>query len=236
MNARFVTRVLGAGVVVAGGLLGGVAAPPASAEPCPDVQVVFARETGAPPGVGGLGQAFVDALRSQVGAKSVDVYPVNYAASNNFGDRTALAESVVDGIRDAANHIESTANACPSTKMVLGGYSQGAALAGYVTSAAVPKEVSAAFESGVPTPMPASVADHVAAVVLFGTPSNAWLSAYGAPPITIGPRYESKTLKLCNPGDTICDGTAGGGPSLEHTLYAANGAVNQGANFAASHL
>nr|MEA1123053.1 cutinase family protein [Mycobacterium shigaense] len=41
--------------------LGGAALVPAvaSAEPCPDVQVVFARGTGEDPGVGPTGQAFV---------------------------------------------------------------------------------------------------------------------------------------------------------------------------------
>src|SRR6476619_6646131 len=71
--------------------------PSAAAEPCPDVEVIFARGTGEPPGVGGVGQAFVDALRSQVGSKSVEVYPVNYAASSDFNDRTALAQTVVEG-------------------------------------------------------------------------------------------------------------------------------------------
>ena len=35
-------------------------APFASAEPCPDVELIFARGSGEPPGVGGVGQAFVD--------------------------------------------------------------------------------------------------------------------------------------------------------------------------------
>ena len=34
--------------------------PSAAADPCPDVEVVFARGTTEPPGVGGVGQAFVD--------------------------------------------------------------------------------------------------------------------------------------------------------------------------------
>src|SRR5689334_14070354 len=110
-------------------------APSASAEPCPDVEVIFARGSGEPPGVGGVGQSFVDALRSQVGAKSLSVYPVNYAASTDFGDPIAFAGSVVDGIRDAGDHVQAMANACPNTRMVLGGYSQGAAVAGFVTSA-----------------------------------------------------------------------------------------------------
>ena len=52
--------------------------PTASAQPCPDTQVVFARGKGEDPGVGPTGQAFVDALRGALGGKSLDVYPVNY--------------------------------------------------------------------------------------------------------------------------------------------------------------
>ncbi|MGH3961016.1 cutinase family protein, partial [Mycobacterium sp.] len=121
------------------------APPSAFAQPCPDVEVVFARGTAEPPGVGGIGQDFVNALSSQVGSKSVGVYPVDYAASSDFGDRVDFARTFVDGIRDAGAHIESTAANCPNTRIVLGGYSQGAALAGYVTSAAVPKEVPAEY-------------------------------------------------------------------------------------------
>ncbi len=58
--------------------------PPAAAAPCPDVEVVFARGTTEPPGVGGIGQVFVDSLRSQLGERSVGVYPVNYPASREF--------------------------------------------------------------------------------------------------------------------------------------------------------
>jgi len=46
-------------------------APSATADPCPDVDVVFARGTAEPPGIGGVGGSFVDALRGQVGGRSV---------------------------------------------------------------------------------------------------------------------------------------------------------------------
>ncbi|OPE55210.1 cutinase family protein, partial [Mycolicibacterium diernhoferi] len=65
----------------------GTTVPTASAEPCPDVEIVFARGTSEAPGVGGTGQAFVDAVRAQTPGKSVAVYPVNYPASDNFGNR-----------------------------------------------------------------------------------------------------------------------------------------------------
>ncbi len=70
--------------------------------------------------------------------ESLDVYPVNYEASSDFSDRIQFAQSVVDGIKDAGSHIEATAANCPKTRIVLGGYSQGAAVAGFVTSASIP--------------------------------------------------------------------------------------------------
>jgi hypothetical protein len=213
--------------------LGGIPVPPASADPCPDVEVIFARGTGEPPGVGGVGQAFVDALRSDAGGKTVAVYPVDYAASGDFNDTMAFAQTVVAGIRDAGAHVQSTAANCPNTRIVLGGYSQGAAVAGFVTSAEVPQGVPAAF---VPQPLPVEVADHVAAVALFGKPSAAWTSQYGAPAITIGPAYAAKTIELCAQGDTICDGTPGGGPTFAHALYPVNGMVGQAATFAVGRL
>ncbi|MDT5092884.1 MAG: cutinase, partial [Mycobacterium sp.] len=154
---RRIAQVLGALLIVAYAVPT-ASAPRASAEPCPDVEVVFARGTGEPPGVGGVGQAFVDALRARAGARPVSVYPVNYDASADFSDPFQFALTVIDGIRDASSHIESTSSTCPRTRIVLGGFSQGAAVAGFVTSAAVPPGVP---PEAVPAPMPPEVAKHV---------------------------------------------------------------------------
>jgi hypothetical protein len=232
--ARYL-HVAGVAILTIGTLLG-VQIPAASAQPCPDVEVVFARGTGEPPGVGGVGQAFVDTLRSQVGPRSMDVYPVNYVASGDFGDRIGFARTVVDGIRDAGAHVEATAANCPNTRIVLAGYSQGAVVAGYVTAAVIPDAVPAEYRSFIPNPMPPDVANHVAAVVLFGKPSAQWLNDAGAPPVVIGPLYAPKTNELCADGDTICNGAPLGGPSIAHAMYPMNGMVNQGAEFAAGRL
>jgi cutinase len=208
----------------------------AAAQPCPDVEAVFARGTSEPPGVGGIGEPFVDELRTAIGPKSLDVYPVNYEASSDFSDRIQFAQSVVDGIKDATSHIEATAANCPKTRIVLGGYSQGAAVAGFVTSASIPQGVPEEYRSFLPQPMPAEIANHVAAVTLFGKPSAQWLQNYGAPVVVIGPLYAPKTLDLCAGGDTICNGDPGGLPSFAHTTYPANGMTQQAADFAASHL
>lgn len=235
MCARRIGHVLIAALVTVGGLLS-APVPVTSAQPCPDVEAVFARGTGEPPGVGGIGEPFVDALRGAVGPKSLDVYPVNYEASSNFSDRIEFAQSVVDGIKDASSHIEATAANCPKTRIVLGGYSQGAAVAGFVTSAAIPAGVPAEYVPFLPKPMPPEIANHVAAVTLFGKPSAHWLQNYGAPVVVIGPLYAPKTIDLCADGDTICNGDPGGAPSFAHTTYPVNGMVGQAAGFAASHL
>jgi cutinase len=227
---------LGAVVVTAAAMLLGSPTPSASAQPCPDVELVFARGTGEPPGVGGIGQAFVDALRSQVAPRSLAVYPVNYAASGDFNNRIGFATTVVDGIRDAGGHVESTAANCPNTRIVLGGFSQGAAVAGYVTSAVIPEGIPPEFLPFIPNPMPPEVADHVAAVTLFGKPSDQFMRDIGAPPIVIGPLYAEKTIDLCAPDDTICNGAPVGGPSIAHALYGVNGMVGEAAAYAAGRL
>ncbi|NKZ12740.1 cutinase family protein [Mycolicibacterium septicum DSM 44393] len=211
-------------------------APAASAQPCPDVEVVFARGTYEPPGVGGPGQSFVDALRTRAGERSVEVYPVNYQASGNFGDRIEFARTVVDGIRNATDHVKATAKDCPKTKMVLGGYSQGAAVAGYATAATVPDGIPPEYKQYIPEPMAPEIADHVVSVVLLGTPSDEFMRDIGAPAMVIGPRYKDKTIELCEPGDTICDGTPAGVPNFAHTAYVLNGMPGQAADFTVGRL
>ena len=118
--------------------------PSASAQPCRDVEVVFARGTDEPPGVGGIGQEFVDSMRSQIHRRSVGVYAVNYPASTDF-------PRAADGVNDAAAHVQSMAANCPNTRMVLGGFSQGAAVIGFVAADVVPDGAPASEVTG---PMP----------------------------------------------------------------------------------
>jgi cutinase-like protein len=228
MIARQITRFLGPAVVAASGLSGSVlftaTVPSAAAQPCPDVQVVFARGTGEAPGVGPTGQAFVDDLHSRIGAKSLDVYPVNYPASEEWA-------TGVDGIRDAGAHVMSMAHDCPNTKMVLSGYSQGAAVMGFVTSAAVPDGVDPAT---VPKPLDPQIADHVSSVVLFGTPNVRAMNFLGQPPVAIGPAYQAKTIKVCAPEDPVC---SDGMNFAAHDTYASDATiVDKGAAFAAGRL
>jgi len=211
-------------VAAAGALLPSAPAPTAVAAPCPDAKVIFARGTTELPGLGPTGDAFVSSLQSQVGPKSVEVSPVNYPATTDF--RTA-----VDGINDARAQILATAASCPDTKMVLGGFSQGAAVMGFVTANVVPEGVSAL---NVPTPMPLDVADHVAAVALFGKPSARFMRAINDPQIVIGPSYVDKAVDLCVDDDLVCD--PDGRSFGVHSRYPEVGMADQGATQVAHKL
>jgi hypothetical protein len=196
--------------------------PAASAQPCPDVEVLFARGTTEEPGVGPTGQAFVDALRAQVGPKSMDVYPVDYPATTDFP--TALI-----GISDASAKIQSTEASCPNTNIVLGGFSQGAAVMGFVTANVIPDGAP----EGAPNPMPQDVANRVAAVALFGKPNDRFMRAISQPDVEVGPAYAAKAIELCVPDDFVC---SSGRDFNAHMQYVETGMVDQAATFAAGRV
>ncbi|MBV8292208.1 MAG: cutinase family protein [Mycobacterium sp.] len=228
MSARQITHFLGAVAVTAWAALLSAPIDIASAAPCPDVEVTFARATTEPPGVGVVGQKFIDALRSQVGGRSLGVYAVNYPASEDF------VSSVNAGASDASAHVQSMIANCPNTRLVLGGYSQGAMVIDQITIAQFP------IAGFVPMTLSADQADHVAALALFGNPAARYL---GAPVSTASPWYGAKAIDLCAPGDPIC---TPGGPlalpthdeefSAAHLSYPNSGMPGQAAAFVASHL
>jgi cutinase len=213
MRRRSIARLVSTALVMVWALsTAPVGARVAFADPCPDAEVVFARGTGEPPGVGGAGQAFIDSLTAQVSGRSVGVYPVNYPATNDY------INSAKSGAGDAGAHIQNMVASCPKTKIVLGGYSQGAAVMDLTTN-----------------DMPARVSDHVAAVALFGNPSSSSsysrnLGADQIPPIS--PAYQPKTDAICVPNDIVC---SDGGNMLAHLSYVPD-ATNQAATFVAGRL
>ena len=198
------------------------AVPSASAQPCPDVEVVFARGTAEDPGAGPTGDAFVDALRSRIGTKTLELYPVDYPATTDF-------PRALDGVRDASARVESMAANCPNTNIVLGGFSQGAAVAGYVTADVIPDGAP----EGAPNPMPDDVAKNVVAVTLFGTPNDRFMRAINQPDVEVGPLYADKTVELCVDDDFVC---SSGRDFNAHTQYVETGMVDRAATFAAGKV
>ncbi|WP_082948652.1 cutinase family protein [Mycobacterium sp. 1274756.6] len=177
---------LAAATLTAGALLvTPTALPTASADDCTDVEVIFARGTSEPAGIGRVGAALVDALKRQT-SQSIGVYPVNYPAG-----RLQLGGG--DGANDTINRVKHMAETCPDTKLVLGGYSQGASVMDIVAGVPV-----AGISWG--SPLPAEYADQVAAVAVFGNAAN----RMGGPISSRSPLFAGKAIDLCNPGDPIC--------------------------------
>jgi len=174
--------------------------------------VVFARGTNEPPGPGVVGQAFADSLGAQLPGRSVAVYAVDYPASDDY------LRSASEGSDDVRAHVQTIVANCPNTSVVLGGYSQGAAVT----------ELS----TGELSPL---AADRVAAVALFGSPSSDFSSmlAGGAPLPTVRPDYQTKTIDLCIPDDPIC---SAGANMIAHVSYVPSGMTNQAAMFAVEKL
>ena len=189
-------------------------APPASAVVCNDIEVVFARGTSELPGIGRVGEAFVNDLAARVGNRSVGVYGVNYPASYDF-------LTAADGANDASAHIQNVVNNCPGTRLVLGGYSQGAAVMDIITSVPFPA-------IGFTNPLPPNVPDRVAAVAVFGNPT-----AKIGLPLTSSPLYGTRAIDLCNAGDPVC---SNGNDVPAHRSYGPDGLTSQAAAFVAGLL
>ncbi|CAN1551827.1 Cutinase/acetylxylan esterase [Mycobacteriaceae bacterium] len=189
-------------------------APPANAVVCNDIEVVFARGTSELPGIGRVGEAFVSDLAARVGNRSVGVYGVNYPASYDF-------LTAADGANDASAHIQNVVNNCPGTRLVLGGYSQGAAVMDIITSVPFPA-------IGFTNPLPPNVPDRVAAVAVFGNPT-----ARIGLPLTSSPVYGTRAIDLCNAGDPVC---SNGNDVPAHRSYGPDGLTSQAAAFVAGLL
>ncbi|MCV7100600.1 cutinase family protein [Mycobacterium palustre] len=206
-------------VVAAAGLIGLPAVAPTAAASCPQVEVVFARGRFESPGPGVLGNAFISALRSKAANKSINTYAVKYPA-----------DTEVDvGANDMSHHIQNTVSSCPDTRLVLGGYSLGAAVTDVVL--AVPFN---AF--GFDSPLPEGTDQHIAAVALFGNGSQ-WVG-----PITnFNPVYNDRTIELCHGADPVCNPAdpntwKENWPQHLASAYIDAGMANQAADFVAGKL
>ena len=191
---------------------------PGASAACPAVEVVFARGRLESPGVGILGNAFISALRSKTN-KNIGVYAVNYPADNQ----------VDVGANDMSGHIQHMVGSCPDTRLVLGGYSLGAAVTDVVV--ALPFEFF-----GFKNPLPGDADQHIAAVALFGNGSQ-WVG-----PITsFNPVYADRTIDLCHGADPICNPAdpntwQDNWPAHLANAYIQAGMPNQAADFVAARI
>jgi cutinase len=195
----------------------GVGIPSASAA-CPAVEVIFARGRLEPAGAGQIGNTFVGALRQKT-SKNVNLYAVQYPADNQIDV----------GANDMSRRIQSTMANCPDTRIVLGGYSLGAAVTDVVL--ALPFGFF-----GFKEPLPPGADQHIAAVALFGNGSQ-WVG-----PITnFNPTYSERTIELCHGDDPVCnpaDPDTWENNWSDHLAkaYIGAGMVNQASDFVAGRV
>ena len=218
LASRSIRGVCVAAFLAAGLMLAPATLVPTASASCSDVEVVFARGRQESPGAGIVGNNFVSALRSKVN-RNVSLYAVRYPADTEIDI----------GANDMSAHVQNTINGCPNTRIVLGGYSLGAAVTDVVVAAPI-----AAF--GFTNPLPPGSDQHIAAVALFGNGTQ-WVG-----PITnFNPTYADRTIDLCHGTDPICN------PADPHTwqdnwpqhagnLYISDGMVKQAADFVAGKL
>ncbi|KAJ4366452.1 hypothetical protein N0V83_008088 [Neocucurbitaria cava] len=147
--------------------------------PCREITLIYARGTTQDGNVGAAtdeGPTFFNALASRLGGTSrLAIQGVTYPA-NVLG---FLAGGDAAGATTMFNLINTAASKCPSTKIVVSGYSQGAQLVHTAT-----QRLSAAS------------AARVNAVVTFGDADRD--ETFGLVPT-------SKVLIICHTGDNICD-------------------------------
>ncbi|WP_283613474.1 cutinase family protein [Mycolicibacterium poriferae] len=203
--------VCAAALVAATAVVLGPGATVAQAQGCPDIEVIFARGTDDTPGLGRVGGAFVDSLRGKVGGRSVNAYAVNYPASFDF-----LAAA--GGANDASRQVQFMMANCPGTRMVLGGYSQGAAVIDIIAAVPFPAV-------GFTNPLPPNAPDFVAAVAVFGNPT-----AKVGLPMTASPVWGTRAIDLCTVGDPVC---SDGDSVPAHSAYVSSGLTNEAASFVA---
>lgn len=191
---------------------------PSAAAACPAVEVIFARGRLEPAGPGQLGNAFIASLRSKT-KKNINLYAVRYPADNQIDV----------GANDMSARVQSTMASCPDTRIVLGGYSLGAA----VTDVAL--AVPFSF-FGFDNPMPPDAEQHIAAVALFGNGSQ-WAGPIGA----FNPVYRDRTIEMCHGADPVCnpaDPNTWQANWSDHAAkaYIDSGMVNDAAAFVAGRL
>jgi cutinase len=191
-------------------------APAAAADPCSDVEIVFARGTSEPIGVGRVGQALADALQPLLGGRSVSTYAVNYPATYDF-------LTTAEGAADASARVAAMAAQCPATRIVLGGYSQGAAVVDML--AGVPPLGGRIGDIGSASPLPGGLTGNVAAVAVFGNPATKFGN-----PVSASGLFAGKAVDLCSDGDPVC---SDGRNPFAHTHYESSPFINEAANFVA---
>jgi cutinase len=229
-------RRLGAGVLASAVgvlVLSAVAAAPASAvassgSGCAQVSIITARASTEQPGEGITGN-LASAIQS-ASTQTVSRASVSYPASlNNY------ASSSLQGIQALTSQLTSLVQTCPTTKVVLLGYSQGAHVVLDVLGGGQGGSLGTAT-----APISSTIGSHVTAVATFGDPRHVVNQSFDLGTSTTNglfPRsstqlnvlagYASRIQAYCDANDEFCSS----GNSLQVHLTYLNRYQTQAENF-----
>ncbi|GAM82289.1 hypothetical protein ANO11243_002680 [Dothideomycetidae sp. 11243] len=176
--------------------------------PCRPVTLIFARGSTERGNIGkDVGGPLSVALKARYGDTGVATQGVQYQA--DLPGNLLPAGCYDQGIEDMAADIKRAASKCPKTKIVIGGYSQGAAC----THAAVAK-------------LKPSTIVRIAAAVTFGDTRNKQSGGH------LSPIPASRTKIFCAKGDPVCKGKVAVEPA--HFSYTQD--VPYAADFIEDHM
>jgi hypothetical protein len=201
---RLAAVLAGAAVALGGGtavVLGAPAAPAAELPAgCAEIEAIAVRATTEPQGGGIVAGPLAEALQDEPG-RTVRTHDLVYPAT------FAYLRSKREGVDALRARLAQTAAACPATRFVLIGYSQGADVIGdTLASGDVP------------------AADRVGAVVLFGDPAFNSREPFATGSFRVGTDgilarpsgaldgFADRIVSFCNRDDERCQhGVSGGG-------------------------
>ncbi|POR33881.1 Acetylxylan esterase 2 [Tolypocladium paradoxum] len=195
---------------VAAAMLGasGAASAAQNSDTCANgLHIIVARGTGERQGSGVTG-LLADRIAGQVqGSK---VAPLDYPASLTD---PAYDVSVGDGVKAMQGALDRYTAACPDSKVVVMGYSQGA----QVSMDAICGGAGGVFDSATPLAVN-KVENNIVAIVLFGDPTHRANTTYDKgtsirngifqrsnASVEVCAKYADRLVSYCDTGDTYCD-------------------------------
>jgi hypothetical protein len=221
-----VIRRLGLTVLVAGAALAGMATGTAAAAPgCADYHWMGAAGSGQRDGAGltangGMGavvyQSYLQ-LQSDLAAsgRTITAEAVQYPAApvpleGGLGGWMDFMDSVEDGTDAAAEQFESFTERCPTTKVVLAGYSQGAmVIHRNLADLADDPHVAAALLIADGDRLPADTTINMGSTAVAPgvgkgvAQEHSFLAS--APTSMLPPEIGARTVSVCDVGDPVCD-------------------------------
>ena len=185
---------------------------------CPQLHVIAARETTAPPGFGAA-QTLVDLITHSFPGTTSEaiIYPAAGSSNQNY------SLSVTAGVLAVLAQVTRFAAQCPETVLVMHGYSQGAQI------------MDNAFCGGpdgdsllaTPPLVQRAIGNNVAAIIMMGNPrhvaglpynvGNATAPGFAARPVGFAcPLYQTRIQSYCDSPDPFC---ANGTDAIFHEGY-----------------